>query len=249
MSPTLIMVFAGSTETISTIREQPSIGSCLDINSLLPNFKSQLKDAVNLPTVDTYLDQFKLQKGVTPNAVFNFQNLGQTLANMSDAIQWGENKQYADQALNKANAGASTMLNALADAILSINFRKVAQTLENAAGYAEQEPVGIDGSYAVELVNLLSESVNTTRLGTAVMNLSKQFSLQDLGNDLDVVKGNLDFGQLVGVLAGLPNAVDFYRAGQLISGMAGSFNFADIGSVVNEFLMSAGTNLQSCNST
>lgn len=236
------MVLAGS-------GNEDSIGSCLDISSLLPNFKSQLKEAVNLPTVDNYLDQFKLSKGDTPNAVFNFQNLGQTLANMSGAIQWGKNKPYADQALDKVNAGASTMLNALADVVLSINFTEVANTLESASAYAGEEPVGIDGSYAVELVNVLSGSVNITRLGSAVERLSEQFRLQDLGTDLDAVKGNLDFEQLVGVLAGLPNAVDFSRAGQLLSGMAGSFKFADIGAVVNVFVMSAGTNLESCNSS
>lgn len=229
--------------------KEPSIGSCLDINSILPTFKSQLKAAANLQTIDTYLDQFKLQKSDTPNAVFNFQNLGQTIANMSGAIQWGKNKPYADHALDKVNVGASTMLNALANAISSINFGEVAQNLETASTYAAREPVGIDGSYAVRLVNVLSKSVNITRLGSAVETLSEQFSLQALGSDLDAVKGNLDFEQLVGVLAGLPNAVDFYRAGQLLSGMAGSFNFADIGSVVNDFVMSAGNNLESCNST
>lgn len=239
----IVMVLAGSAD------EEPSIGSCLDINSLLPTFKSQLKDAANLQTVDSYLDQFKLQKSDTPNAVFNFQNLGQTLANMSGAIRWGENKPYADAALDKVNAGASNMLDALAHVITSINFREVAQILEYASKYAAIEPVGIDGSYAVRLVSALSESVNITRLGSAVENLSEEFSLQDLGSDLDAVKGNLDFEQLVGVLAGLPNAVDFYRAGQLLSGMAGSFKFADIGSVVNDFVMSAGNNLESCSST
>ena len=227
--------------------EEPSIVSCLDISSFLPGFKSQLKGAVNLPIIDTYLDQFQLRGEYSNAAVFNFENLGQTLANMSDAIRWVENKPYADQALNKVSRGSSILLDTMAEVILSIDFVEVAQTLEYASLAARRYP--ITGSLAVDLVNLLTESINITRLGAAVKRSSESLSLQNLGSDLDAVKGNLDFEQLVGVLAGLPDAVDFYRVGQLLSGMAASFNFADVGLVVSRFFATAGYNLENCNST
>lgn len=72
-------------------------------------------------------------------------------------------------------------------------------------------------------------------------------SLQALGMDLDAVKGNLKLEQLVGVLANLPNAVDFFRVGQLLSNMAGSFNFSDVGLVMDNLVGSAGRNLEFCN--
>lgn len=168
---------------------------------------------------------------------------------MSSAIKWGENKPQAEQALDKLNTGASTMFYALADVVRSINFTDMAASLESAGDYAIYPPAGIDGSYAVDLVDALSKSINVTRLGSTVKLLSSQFNLQYLGSDFDAVKRNLDFEQLVGVLAGLPDAIDFYQAGRLLSGMASSFNFAEIGSVVNQFVLSAGTNLASCNST
>ena len=171
------------------------------------------------------------------------------MANMSAAIQWVENKPQAKQALAKLNTGASTMFYALADVVRSINFTEVAAYLEDAGDYAIDPPAGIDGSYAVDLVDALSTSINVTRLGSTVKLLSSQFNLQYLGSDFDAVKSNLNIGQLVGVLAGLPDAIDFYQAGRLLSSMASSFNMAEIGSVVNQFVLSAGTNLEACNST
>ena len=230
--------------------EPPSIGSCLDINSILPTFKSQLKNAVNLPTLQAKLHQFEATRDSEGNkAVFDFHNLGQILANVSDAIQWGANKPYADQALDEVSRGASSMFDALAKVVRSIDFEGVAESLEFASFYSAQEPVGFpSGSDAVDLLGTLAMNINVSRLGVAVEGLSEHVRLQDLGRDLDAIKGNLDLEQLMGVLANLPDAVDFMRAGQLLSDMAGSFSFADIGLVVNSFVTSAGNNLEFCNS-
>lgn len=229
-------------------RQERSIGSCLDRTSILSTFRSQLSDAVNLPAIQANLASFQLNRAAgDEDAVFDFRNLGQTLANMSDAIQWAENKPYADLALEKVQTDSSIIFHSLADMILSINFQEVALSL-NRAGYdTASEPEGIDGEHALELLNALSNSVDTTRLGAAIQRLYGHVSLQALGMDLDAVKGNLKLEQLVGVLANLPNAVDFFRVGQLLSNMAGSFNFSDVGLVMDNLVGSAGRNLEFCN--
>lgn len=90
---------------------------------------------------------------------------------MSDAIQWAENKPYADLALEKVQTDSSIIFHSLADMILSINFQEVALSL-NRAGYdTASEPEGIDGEHALELLNALSNSVDTTRLGAAIQRL------------------------------------------------------------------------------
>lgn len=230
--------------------EASSIGSCLDINSILPTFKSQLKTAVNLPTLQAKLHQFEattVSEGNKP--IFNFHHLGQTLANVSGAIQGGANKPYANQALDQVSRGASSMFDALAKVVRSIDFEGVAESLDVASSYSAQEPVGFpSGSDAVALLDTLSVNINISRLGAAVEGLSENVRLQDIGSDLDAIKGNLNFEQLVGMLANLPDAVDFLRAGQLLSEMAGSFSLADIGLIVNSFVTSAGNNLETCNS-
>ena len=241
------MVFAenqGSTDLT------PSIGSCLDINSLLPTFKSQLKTAVNLPTIQAKLHQFQARTDSDGNkAVFDYHNLGQSLANMSGAIQWGANKPYADQALEQISTGASSMFDALAKVIRSIDFAGVAETLDFASSYSAQEPIGLpSGLDTLDLLTTIASNINVTRLGAAVEGWSENVHLQELGTDLDAIKRNLNVEQLVGVLANVPHAVDFFRAGQLLSEMAGSFSFADIGFIVNKFVTSAGNSLEACNS-
>lgn len=237
-----------STPVVLAGGEETPIGSCFD-SSILSNFVSNLSDAVNPSALQAYLEPFELDRGNgDDNAVFDFRSLGQTLANVTDAIQWPENKPYADQALERVNTYSSSMFNSLAEMVLSINFAQVAQTLESAGMYSSGNPVGINGDYAVQLLNALSVSVNTTRLGAAIQSVSSNVRLQDLGSDLDSVKGNLKLDQLVGVLAKLPDAVDFFAAGQLLSNMAASFKFADIGGTLDNFVTSAGGSLESCNS-
>lgn len=228
--------------------EEIPVTSCFD-SSILSNFVSDLSNAVNPSALQAYLQPFKLDRNSgDDNAVLDFYSLGQTLANVTDAIQWPENKPYADQALERVNTYSSSMFNSLAEMVLSINFAQVAQTLESAGMYSSGEPVGINGDYAVQLLKALSVSVNSTRLGAAVQRVSSNVRLQDLGTDLDSVKGNLKLDQLVGVLAKLPDAVDFFMAGQLVSNMAGSFKFADIGGALDNFVKEAGSDLESCNS-
>ena len=228
--------------------EQIPVGSCFD-SDIVPTFVNNLSDAVNLPALKTNLEPFQLDRGSGDDtAVFDFSSLGQTLANLTDAIRWSENKLFADQALQKVNNASSTIFNSLAEMIMSINFAQLAQTLGAASEYSAQEPIGIDGDYALGLLNALSASVNTTSLGAAVQRLSTNVSLQDLGRDLDSVKGNLNLPELVGVLAKLPDAVDFFRAGQVLSNMAGSFMFADFGGSLDSLVATAGGQLESCNS-
>lgn len=58
--------------------EAPSIGSCLNIMSILPTFKSQLVAEVNLTTLQAKLHQFEATRDSEGNkAVFDFHNLGQ----------------------------------------------------------------------------------------------------------------------------------------------------------------------------
>lgn len=131
----------------------------------------------------------------------------------------------------------------------ALTFEGVAERLDSASFYSAQEPVGFpSGSDAVNLLDTLTININISRLGAAVEGLSQNVRLQDLGRDLDAIKGNLIFEQLVVALANLPDAMDFSRAGQLLSEMAGSVSFADIGLIVNSFVTSAGNNLESCNS-
>ncbi len=157
----------------------------------------------------------------------DYNELGQLAGNLSGALQYADVKQSLLAVAHIMQADASNLGNPLRELASSVNFTDVGAVLQ--AGLHDP----LNGAAALQILEQLSNAINTTVFGNAIQDMSANVDLRKLGLAMESVLSNFDFASMGVIVASLPKVFYFGQVGTLLGQLVTAVNLPNVGTVLN----------------